>query len=166
MMNRLSLTAAVSILSAQVIACDDTPLSIEVIESGLYKVHKESSIPYQGLPSNSLINKARLGFVEETAEIPAKLGSALGYKYRLQGGTSGDRVELTVVMKYPEPGVKDPGTGMIHTKDRYTIPAIVGDTSTTFYSFDGEWELVSGEWTRELWHGCNKLASRTYKVVK
>lgn len=165
-MNRLILIIVTLTFCFQAAACDDAPLSIEVIESGLYRVQKESNIPYQGLPSNSLITKANIEFIKETNEIPAMLGSALGYKYIIQGGTVGDRVELTVVMKYPAPGITDPGTGMTHTNDRYTVPGIVGDTSTTFYSFDGEWEMLPGKWTRELWHGCNKLASRTYSVVK
>jgi len=150
----------------EALACDNSPISIEIIDSGLYQIEGSDDFKYKGLPGEQLHIQGEVKLIEKTEVIPAVIGNKLGFRYKIMGKDIGKNIELTIAMYYPEAGISDPNTGKVHRIDRYTIPAKIGDTNTTYYSLDAAWELVPGEWRREVWYGCNMLGGKTFKVVK
>lgn len=156
-----TISAAILLLLS---ACKDSEIGAEITEYGLYRIEHPKSFQYKGLPSNSLITSAELTLIKKTTNIPAKVGNAFGFRYLVTGPVAGEEIWLTIVMKYPSPGLIDPSTGERHTIDRYQIPATVGNIGTTFYSLDSDWELARGIWTREIWHGNDFLISQSFNI--
>jgi len=101
--------------------------------------------------------------IQSTTNVPARIGTRFGFRFRVLGSPPNAPIVLRVVGKHPP--FTNPGTGKTTTRDEYELPSWIGDTYTSF-SFDEEWELVVGEFTFEIWHEDKKLCKQSFMVVE
>jgi|SRR5215475_1447825 len=102
--------------------------------------------------------------VEATTTIPATVGVKFGFRFRAFG-SAGGLVRLKYVTLVPQPGIRDPKTGMTKTRGEYLEPVMIGGMEFMGFRFDQSWEIALGTWTFELWDGDRKLASQSFDIV-
>jgi len=118
---------------------------IRVVEQGIYKceVVRWVKDPRVVGGERALIGPAKI--VQETNRIPAVVGTRFGFRFQIDGEPKGQSVELEIVGIYPGEGLKDSAQGKPRKSDRYTYPYKIGKVEYMDYSFDHDWELVTGE---------------------
>ncbi len=136
--------------------------SIEIVEYGIYTADITSTerLP-NGLESNTLAN---ICHVATSMTVPAKLGVHFGFRYRVDGASAGQVVEIRKVVQFPTSitprGTQRPVAAYEHTSKRQ-----VGATSFTGYGFDHPHELVQGSWTFQIWHEQRKHAELVFTAA-
>ena len=103
--------------------------------------------------------------VEQTRTIVAQVGVQFGFRYHLLGKPLGTFVPITVVVRYPSPGIVSPGNPVPFVVDDYSAPAILGTNLFYTWTFDDRSEIVPGIWTIEIWYGDKKLGEEKFNVV-
>ena len=104
---------------------------------------------------------------KQTAEIPASLGTSFGILFTITGLPADRPVPLKKVVTYPEITKPD---GKKQTS--HTVPLeILSDDHGAISSFEGykftePYELVTGKWTFEIWHGQQLLLRQVFSVVQ
>ena len=96
-----------------------------------------------------------------TQEVPARIGTKFGLRYRLEGKRADD-TPLTLL--YLTPGVVDP-SGERH--DRYeVVQKLVPDApqDVMAFEFTETHELVPGKWHFLVFQGDRKLAEQRFQV--
>jgi hypothetical protein len=153
-------TAIAFVASAQA----QTGVRAEMFDPGIYEHEVERTVEAPDEPSgkHSLVRNPKL--IEPTTCIPAKRGSRFGVRYRITADQSNLFVDVRTVMRYPEPGLRDPKTNRLHEKTENTQLNITGAESYTGYSFDEDWEAMPGTWTIEIWHNETLMASQKFEV--
>jgi hypothetical protein len=101
--------------------------------------------------------------LRSTTNVPARIGTRFGFRYRIRGAPQNAPITLTLVGKHPL--YTNPKTGKTSTRDQYQLLSWIGDTYTS-YSFDETWELVPGIFTFEVWHQEKKLCEQSFTVVE
>ncbi len=99
--------------------------------------------------------------IERTDQVPAKLGSKFGLRYRLSGKTA-DAEPLTLL--YLTPGVITPD-GKRHDKFvvvQKLVPEAPLDTMA--FEFSEPYEIVPGQWHFLVFQGDRKLAEQRFQV--
>lgn len=99
--------------------------------------------------------------IERTDQVPARLGTKFGMRYRLEGKTEAD-TPLTLV--YFTPGVVTPD-GKRH--DRFeVVQKLVPNAplDVMAFEFSEDHEVVPGEWHFLLFQGDRKLAEQRFEV--
>ncbi len=137
---------------------------ITITDPGLYdyEVEKIDKTPDSVSTGFKTIKNVRL--LQRAERIPAKRGSRFGVRYRIIADQSNLFVNVRTVMRYPEPGLRDPKTNRLHEKTENTQLNITGAESYTGYSFDEDWEAMPGTWTIEIWHNETLMASQKFEV--
>ena len=138
---------------------------IEIVEYGIYRAKKVTSVEDKNVVGGSRDAIENFILVSQTNKIPATIGTRFGFRYVIKGEPKGAVITLKMVGKYPAPGLKSPGDKRPHYYDQYSLRVAVGDSFTS-YSFDEEWELVTGDWTFEIWYEGRKLAEKIFTVYK
>ena len=108
----------------------------------------------------------KIKIVDQTTTIPAKSGTIFGADIKLVGKPNGKDAKITIIWRYPEPGLKNPQTGTIKTTDQYDIVYKTGNVQALFWSLQNEWVLVPGTWTLEVWQDDRRLMTQDFKLVK
>ena len=103
-------------------------------------------------------------FVDITSEIPAILGLDFGLEYVINTRPRGRPIEVTTVIRFPEPGLIRPN-GKVYHESRETYKTVVGEPALHGYGFDERWEMVTGEWVFEVWHKKARLVRKRFNVV-
>jgi hypothetical protein len=137
---------------------------IEFTEYGIYTVDRE----IQGRDALG-INKASASNVRHAATlrtIPAQIGTTFGFRYKLLGKPYDAPIDLRKIVIFPSPGlIPSPSSGPI-AQDEFTLHTRIGHTSYASYTLEDSFELVPGTWIIEIWHGRQKLATQSFKIIK
>ena len=88
-----------------------------------------------------------------------------GIRFVVEGGPDGAPVPVTMVLKFPQPGLKEPGKPKPTLEYRTQIDTIIGGDNYESYGFDYPWEVLPGEWTFELWANGRKMAEQKFYVI-
>jgi hypothetical protein len=163
----LSLVAGLALASA-VIGCGQAPSvdRIEIVEKGLYRVETARATQAAGTATGVQDELANVKLVSDTTTIPARIGTSFGLRYRVVGGPNRASVKLTVIVRFPGEGLRNPKTGERTARDVTSWTRHIGGVTYNGYGFDEAWELVPGTWTYEIWHDGRKLAEQSFTVVK
>ncbi|MBW8335319.1 DUF3859 domain-containing protein [Stutzerimonas stutzeri] len=131
---------------------------VEVVGPVEYGIFETSKDDFQ--PGERVLSR-RDQPIRQTIEVPAKLGSKFGLRYRLSGKREGD-TPLTLL--YLTPGVVTPD-GKRHDKFE-VVQSLVPDAETDVMAFEFTemHEVVPGEWRLMVFQGDRKLAERTFQV--
>lgn len=97
--------------------------------------------------------------IQQTTEVPAKLGTKFGMRYQLSGKQEGD-TPLTLL--YLTPGVVTPD-GQRHDKFEVVQKLVPGaPTDVMAYEFTEPHEVVKGEWRLMVFQGDRLLAEKSF----
>ena len=158
MTRRLTLLASLFLLAQPAAARE---VSVTIIEHGLYtaEVVGQQRDP-NGIIADLLANLCHVA----TADIVSMRPRVhFGFRYRVEGPNTGEAVDLTLAVTFPE-AVHPPSGLPLRRHERHSsVP--VGAVSYTGYSFDRDWEFVPGVWTLEVLQGERKLAAHSFTVV-
>lgn len=127
------------------------------VEYGIFETLKEDFQPGERVLSR------RDQPIRQTTEVPARLGSKFGLRYRLVGKHETD-TPLTLL--YLTPGVVTPD-GKRHDKFE-VVQKLVPRTETDVMAFEftEPHEVVTGKWHLIVFQGDRKLAEQTFRVTE
>jgi hypothetical protein len=115
---------------------------------------------------SAAVNQGTYHFVTNATTMEARKGLNFGFQYRLVGSPEGAKVAIRKVTIFPAPGVRNPKTGEVLTRDDYIEMNTVGQPLLKAYSIDNDWEAVPGDWVQQIWFGEQKLAEQTFTLTK
>jgi hypothetical protein len=159
------LAALAGAIAVGTVAAQDVEVTAaEVVGYGVFEsVHMQKTTSGEVTTPQDIVENVR--FVHFSNEIPALLGTEFGFQYVLDAARRNAQFNITYVIRFPEAGLVDPD-GKTHREIRYEDLVPTGVKSLHGYGFDRAWELVSGEWVFEIWHGATRLISRTFTVTE
>jgi hypothetical protein len=65
---------------------------------------------------------------------------------------------------FPPTGIVPKGPSTPIAKDEFTLQTRIGEISYAAYTLEDSFELVTGEWTIEIWYGDQKLGTQIFKI--
>lgn len=140
---------------------------IDVIDPGIYVAEVTQVKRDSDVASGEIFYAKAAKLVEKTTTIEAKIGVGFGFKLKVVGQSPNGRANLTSITIYPQPGVTNPKTGTTTMREEVSrTPKINNPEVYEGFSFENEWEIVTGTWTFEIWDGDRKLVSQSFQVVK
>jgi hypothetical protein len=96
--------------------------------------------------------------------IPAKMATSFGIEYIIKGAPAGEAVKIT--LRYLHPMISNPETGKKYNSQEVSISALIGKKIHEGYTFDHEWELVTGAWVIQVFYDGRKLGEQYFSVYK
>ncbi|MNS89065.1 hypothetical protein D3C72_1230650 [compost metagenome] len=125
------------------------------IEYGLFETRHQNFQPGERVLTQS--NQT----IQSTDQIPARLGSKFGMRYRLEGKVADD-TPLTLL--YLTPGVRTPD-GKRHDKFEVVQKLVPGAAQDVMaYEFTENHEVVPGQWHFMVFQGDRLLAEQRFTV--
>lgn len=138
--------------------------SIDVYEFGTYQ--SADSVEVGTTPKGIVRSQtSAIKQVQETRKVLALLGTEFGFRYRTVGARDSALVPLTVVAKFPQPGVLGRDLAVPVLEDQYTQLTTTGKDDFLTWTFEMKSDLVPGIWTFEIWSGDKKLAEQSFEVI-
>jgi hypothetical protein len=134
----------------------------EVTEVGIYTAKVLQVTSTTNVIDETLEGLDGFTLLQSTTNIPARLGTRFGFRYRILGQPKNAPVMLRMVGVHPP--FTNPKTGKTASRDEYQLQSWIGDTYTC-YILDEDWELIPGKWTFEVWHEDKKLCEQSFMVV-
>jgi hypothetical protein len=138
---------------------------VEILNFGIYKadvIKKEGAAGAAAGYKNIVQNVA---LIEQTTNIPARVGTRFGFEYVIKGSPAGSTIDLTY--KYLHPRMTNPKTNKAFTSQEIVSKnREIGKAATITYTLDYEWEAVVGEWTAQIFYAGKKLAEKTFYIYK
>jgi hypothetical protein len=138
---------------------------VEILNFGIYKadvIKKEDAAGSAAGYKNIVQNVA---LIEQTTNIPARVGTRFGFEYVIKGSPVGSTIDLTY--KYLHPRMTNQKTNQAFTSQEIVSKnREIGKAATLTYTFDYEWEAVAGEWTVQIFYAGKKLAEKTFYIYK
>jgi hypothetical protein len=97
----------------------------------------------------------------QTTSVPKQLGSTFGFRFKVVN-PEGGAVNATIVTS--SPGMINPEKNEVEFKSETTDSIEVGKEYNCTFTFEKEWEMVSGDWTLEVRTEDGATASKTFQV--
>lgn len=97
----------------------------------------------------------------QTESVPKKLGTTFGFRFTVakpEGGQAKIRIITT------SPGMINPAKKEVEFKTETTDTVQVGTQYNCLFTFEQEWEMVSGDWTLEVVAEDGSTAKKTFQV--
>lgn len=138
--------------------------ALEVVDVGLYRARITGEIPAPLTPTGRVITLSDVVFYSATRQVPARLGTSFGTRFRVVGTPAGRSVTLRSIWRMPEPGISNPATGVTHRESVADFVTTIGQLHTRGFHFEWAWEIRCGDWVYEVWQGARKLLSQTFAV--
>ena len=139
---------------------------IVIYEHGLYQTLNSEKIKDPSAPGGTRGTVVNIDLVGETDTIPGELEMEFGIRYLVEGGPDGATVPVTVVLRFPKPGLKEPGKPAIMDFSQVSYSTIGSADNYQSYGFDFPWEIVPGVWTFELWSEGRKMAEQKFNIIR
>lgn len=162
------LLLVVLLLPGTFVQGDEEELHISVAKITGYGVFEASSSRrHSGYSERTLAVDTVSGirFVQQTTDIPGKVGTNFGFQYSLNSTPKGQKVAIRSIIRFPEPGLVHPSTERVYRESVESKYIRIGEPSLHGYGFDEAWEIVPGDWSFEIWHGDARLIRKTFRVV-
>lgn len=139
---------------------------IDISEYGIYTSEIIGTI-YAPLTTSGKYNLVKnIQLVEKTDKIPAAKGTKFGLFYVINGDIDGEEVNITEIVKFPNPGYRDPQTGKLFRQSEFSSIKKIGSKNFVAGVFAEDWDLYPGNWQIQLWHNNQKLAEKSFFVFK
>ena len=114
------------------------------------------------------INKAAASNVRHAATlrtVPAQIGATFGFRYKLAGTPNGTPVNLREIVIFPPTGLVPKESSSPIVQDEFTLQSQIGQINYVAYTLEDSFELVTGEWTIEIWYGDQRLGKQSFKII-
>jgi hypothetical protein len=138
---------------------------IDITEYGVYSMQAEKSAAAPSTAAGSIDEASSVDLVQATTVVPAQLGAAFGFRYKMSGPPK-MTVTLKNVTHVPAPGMRNPQTGNVTLTDTFFQDRKIVGEYYRLFRFTEPWEIVPGLWTLEIWEGDRALASQGFLVKK
>jgi hypothetical protein len=138
----------------------------EVLHRGIYKLGKLSTINDKSISTGTRTTGTKAALVRSTDTIRAGDGVVFGLQVMIHGRPHGHKAPFRVVWRYPAPGLRNPGTHTVKSRDEFISRETLDAKSTFYWQLGEPWTRVPGEWTFELWYGKRMLVSETFLLTK
>lgn len=138
---------------------------IDVYEFGTYTAvgpSYEQPASHQGIRMEAHESYVHL---ETTRTIVARVGVRFGIRYRTKGTTVTPTAPLTMVWKFPAPGITGVDRHKNIRQEVVEVPVLPNESYALTMSLDSAEDLVPGTWTFEIWSGKNKLAEEKFELI-
>lgn len=151
--------------TAQSITVQPAKLQIAIVEYGLYDAAPGQKIADPTMPSGTREIVSDLRLTRVTNIVPGEVETAFGIRYEVTGGPQSGGIPVTIVTRFPNPGMRNPQTGKTAAfiQEKYKLES--GWEYATGFAFDKEWEIVPGVWSFEIWYDGKKMAEQKFTVT-
>jgi len=157
-------SVCLSVLLTAVVAAAQRPAA-EILEYGIYSGGHQESVGDTNAPSGRLLLGGPVRLEKKTDEIPAKLKTKFGFRFVVHGQPESGQVKLRFVYLFPE--MRNPTSGQ--KLKRYETEAFAkaeDKNPQMLWDFTEPQELVTGEWTFQVFRGEEMLLEKKFEVVK
>jgi hypothetical protein len=138
-------------------------LSADVVDYGIYRIELTGQhIPMPSAAAGWVQPARRAVLIAKTNEVPATIGTTFGFQFVLKGMPAGGVAAVDVIVEHPT--FKIPGGEVTKTRDSVPCSYKIGETAGYTYTFDHDWEAVTGTWKIQVWQGGNMLAAKDFIV--
>lgn len=149
-------TAAVSAMPARA----DKP-RVEIIDHGLYVTGPATRVPMPISVSGTMNMVSNVRLTKETRDVMGQLGTAFGFRYRVEGVPAG----ATVTIRTLHPKLTNPETGRSMDYGERDQTVNPGEERYTGFSFDTTYEIAEGDWAFQVIYKGEVIAEQKFKVV-
>ena len=134
-----------------------------IVNPGIYRAQADVR---RGPNDSSGLSHSAVGLVlaEQTTDIPGALGVRFGFYFVVVGQPVGATVPMRIVIRFPEPGLIEPGKAPAKQVG-ISFDGTINDADYREWLFEDFWEIVPGIWTFEFWHGDRKLREQRFRVI-
>jgi len=131
----------------------------EIVEYGiLKKLKSERFLALEG----TVRQKVGTQFVQSTSAIEASVGKTFGIGVKFLGEPDGAIIPCHFRCIHPK--LTDAASGRTNNVDEWEGTCFIGQVRYTSYTFDYQWELVSGKWTIQVVYGGKVVAEKAFDV--
>jgi len=135
----------------------------KILKYGIYTATEVKIVKAEGTAAGKRRISEDAEILENTTQIPATIGKGFGIRYVINGKPDGRQINIRV--KVAHPPMKNPEKEKAVTISEYTRKAKIGTIIWNDYTFDEEWELVTGKWTIQIYYKDQKLLEKTFTVI-
>lgn len=140
---------------------------IVITDVGLYAYEVQSVDKRPDSVSTGFKTITNVRLLQKTERVPAVLGTSFGFRFEVIGEPQGTPVSLTLITRFPSPGLRNPATGrLLQMSENERTHTIGGKNDFRTYAFDEEWEAVPGIWTLEFYYKGRLVGAQKFEVVK
>jgi hypothetical protein len=137
---------------------------IDIVEYGIYTSDIIGTI-YAPLTTSGKYNLIKnINLVKKTDTIPATKGTKFGLFYVINGDFEGEEVNITEIIRFPNPGYRDPKTGKLFRQSEFSSIKKVGSKNFVAGMFSEDWDIYPGTWKVQLEHKGQILAEKSFIV--
>jgi len=137
---------------------------VDVYEFGTYQSADSIEV---GVTQKGIVRSQTSGIkqLEATRKVLARIGVEFGFRYKLLGVREGSLVPITIIARFPPPGVLGRSTQLPVTADGYTQVTTAGREDFLTWTFEMKSDLVPGIWTFEIWSDGKKLTEQNFEII-
>lgn len=139
---------------------------IEIVEYGIFQRQVRSRAADPNSPGGEALTVGSVRLIQSTTTIPARIGTAFGFRYRVIGQPAGSQVALKIVSHFPPPGFVNSTTKQMQLRYEQSVTKLIGDVVYTGWVLDEPSDLIAGKWIIEIWYGNRKLVEQHFTAVK
>ncbi len=121
--------ALLTLLSANTYAQTPQISRIDVIEYGIYRAEATKRTDTPGTAGGYVVSVTNITNIQVTRTVPARLGVKFGFRYNVVGMPNGVTVPVTIVDKFPEQGLRKPGSTETFYQEKYGVTRTIGKAS-------------------------------------
>jgi hypothetical protein len=161
-MSRWLICIVALLMAGPAVAADVTAL--EIVETGLYRAQTTGQIASPQAVNGQTYTIADIEFYSPAPKVPARQGIRFGTRFRVVGSPADQSVVLRSVWRIPEPGIRNPDTGIVYRQSVAEFTTTTGAVSMRGFGFTFPWQIRCGDWIQEVWLGERKLLSQTFTL--
>lgn len=158
-MRSFLLFLAVLVLSAAPVRADKP--RVEILDFGLYVTDRGTRVPMPISVSGEMNLVSNVRLTRETREVMGQLGTAFGFRYRIEGVPEG----ATITIRTLHPRLTNPETGKTMNFGEREQPVSSGEERYTGFSFDATYEIGEGEWAFQIIYQGQVIGEQKFKVI-
>ncbi|HEY5915155.1 MAG TPA: DUF3859 domain-containing protein [Verrucomicrobiae bacterium] len=137
----------------------------EILGYGIYSGGHQESVADTNAPTGQVLLGGSVRLEKMADQIPAKLKSKFGFRFVVHRQPEGAPVKPHIVYLFPE--MTDPASGRKLKSFEGDITAKLEDKNPQMlWDFTEPYELVTGQWTFQVFRGADKLLEKKFEVVK
>src|SRR5262249_12071756 len=120
---------------------------VDVLEVGLYCARTVGMVADPRTAVGERTEISGVGMIAATRTVPARLGTKFGFRYAVVGMPERGQALLTLVVRYPQPGLQRPAGGPPASSERLDMVRDIGPAHIRGFEFGEPWMIVPGVWT-------------------
>jgi len=160
-MRQLLLAVILLLVATPSLAAEVDVTGFEIVRFGIYE---RTVVSTERDADGVLQSVVRSRHVSSTTTVPAKIGVTFGVEFKI--GTADDKpINIRKVVRYPAPGAIPPGASKRLESNSLAITPVLNKARYSGYTLEEPWELLTGTWTIEFWHGDRKLGGQEFTLV-